>query len=355
MDEERRQQRREYQRLYQMSRRRRIREEREERRIRISHPAVEMDEERRQQRREYQRLYQMSRRRRIREEREERRHREVIDTRDNVAEDMQVENLTLQIPLQEVVGRISNSENLALEEEEVMDIPEDGPQLLQEVMDTRDREVIDTRDNVQEEEVMNIPEDEPQPLQEAIDTRDREVIDTRDNVAEDIQFRNLTLQAIEGNEVAVQGEPENFEAIIEGDEPAVPTNPFIDNNNIREYSLQRLDIGYMNCICEFCGAYYWDKEKIQRPPIYTRCCSKGTISLPEIRPPPLYIQNLLRGIGNHGKLFKKHSRIINTKVSFASVTMKTEQFSSTRGVSRLRVGGSIYHNIGSIFVIYLLS
>jgi hypothetical protein len=29
--------------------------------------------------------------------------------------------------------------------------------------------------------------------------------------------------------------------------------------------------------------------------------------------------------------------------------MKTEQFSSTQGVSTLRVGGSVYHNIGSIF------
>ena len=61
-----------------------------------------------------------------------------------------------------------------------------------------------------------------------------------------------------------------------------------------------------------------------------------------------FVEDLLRGIGTHGKIFKKNARIINTKVSFASVTMNTENFSSTKGISTLRVGGSIYHNIGSI-------
>ena len=41
--------------------------------------------------------------------------------------------------------------------------------------------------------------------------------------------------------------------------------------------------------------------------------------------------------------------MINTKVSFASTSMKTDEFKSTKGVQTLRVNGAVKHNIGDIY------
>jgi Helitron helicase-like domain at N-terminus len=113
---------------------------------------------------------------------------------------------------------------------------------------------------------------------------------------------------------------------------------------------EELNMGAMDQVCAECDAQFWQNERnVSRPYAYTRCCAKGAVRLPPIRPPPEYIQNLLRGRGREGKLFKENVRMINTKVSFASVSMKTDDFRSTRGVQTLRVGGSIKHNIGDIY------
>jgi hypothetical protein len=113
---------------------------------------------------------------------------------------------------------------------------------------------------------------------------------------------------------------------------------------------EELSMGEMDQVCTECDAQFWNGERnISRPYAYNRCCSKGTVRLPSIRPSPEYIQNLLRGRGREGKLFKENVRMINTKVSFASVSMKTDDFRSTKGVQTLRVGGSIKHNIGDIY------
>ena len=71
--------------------------------------------------------------------------------------------------------------------------------------------------------------------------------------------------------------------------------------------------------------------------------------LPTIRPPPRAITTMFKGRGQHGKLFKKHALMINQKVSFASISMKTDSFESTKGVQSLRVNGTVRHNIGDIY------
>ena len=106
-------------------------------------------------------------------------------------------------------------------------------------------------------------------------------------------------------------------------------------------------LGPMDQICEFCNARFWNVERTANG-CYTACCSEGKIKLHKVQPPPQYIEDLLLGVSSDAKLFLKKSITYNTSVSFASITMNQHQFPTTKGVPTLRIGGSVYHNIGAV-------
>jgi hypothetical protein len=71
---------------------------------------------------------------------------------------------------------------------------------------------------------------------------------------------------------------------------------------------------------------------------------KGTINLPEIKMNDLQ-KELISGITNDSKLFIDNPRLINTKTSFASVSLHLKEFPK---FPSFVIHGSIFHNIGCI-------
>ena len=127
-------------------------------------------------------------------------------------------------------------------------------------------------------------------------------------------------------------------------------------NQARQYTLDEIHklgdvqphyVGRMDQKCSHCGAYFWAAECNFRNK-YTSCCCEGKIKLPPIQPPPPYIKELLKGESEDGRIFYRKSRAFNTNVSFASVSLKEDQYiTHSRGVPTLRICGSVYH-IGAI-------
>jgi len=55
--------------------------------------------------------------------------------------------------------------------------------------------------------------------------------------------------------------------------------------------------------CEHCGAYFWYEERIEMrnkkiKHVFTLCCRKGKIKLPNPKDPPTLLKELLFGSGN---------------------------------------------------------
>ncbi|XP_070016933.1 uncharacterized protein [Nicotiana sylvestris] len=60
------------------------------------------------------------------------------------------------------------------------------------------------------------------------------------------------------------------------------------------------DIGDATYECEKCGALFWYEERIRKhynskKPIFTMCCDRGKIELPDLKKPPEVLDQLLFG------------------------------------------------------------
>ena len=71
---------------------------------------------------------------------------------------------------------------------------------------------------------------------------------------------------------------------------------------ISDNDVTYFDIGYMDQICSYCGAFYWLREKNTHR-IYQKCCHSGKVVLPAMPPPPPYVKSLLLRQGNDGVIF----------------------------------------------------
>ena len=114
---------------------------------------------------------------------------------------------------------------------------------------------------------------------------------------------------------------------------------------ISDNDVTYFDIGYMDQICSYCGAFYWLREKNTHG-IYQKCCHSGKVVLPAMPPPPPYVKSLLLRQGDDGVLFSKRPKTYNGWLSFASISLSAFPF--TRGVPAMRIQGQIYHNLGPI-------
>lgn len=67
-------------------------------------------------------------------------------------------------------------------------------------------------------------------------------------------------------------------------------------------SIDYWDIGDATYECEKCGALFWYEERIRKhynskKPIFTMCCDRGKIKLPDLKKPPEVLKQLLFGSG----------------------------------------------------------
>ncbi|CAG8773387.1 3583_t:CDS:2, partial [Racocetra fulgida] len=54
-------------------------------------------------------------------------------------------------------------------------------------------------------------------------------------------------------------------------------------------AVRRHNVGRMNICCTECKALHWIEEKVagtKKLPIFSTCCTKGKVQLPDISPPP---------------------------------------------------------------------
>ncbi|XP_059289718.1 uncharacterized protein LOC132043247 isoform X6 [Lycium ferocissimum] len=114
------------------------------------------------------------------------------------------------------------------------------------------------------------------------------------------------------------------------------------------------DIGDATYECEKCGAIFWYEERIHKHynsknPIFTMCCQKGKIKLPDLKKPPQVLEQLLFGTGHKSNHFQEKIRSYNSMFSFTSMGGKVDvSVNQTQGPRTFKLFGQNYHQIGSL-------
>ncbi|KAH0691484.1 hypothetical protein KY289_018842 [Solanum tuberosum] len=135
-----------------------------------------------------------------------------------------------------------------------------------------------------------------------------------------------------------------YEDMLEGDE--------IEGSRI--YNQDYWDMGDPTYECEHCGAYFWYEERIEKrykkiKLVFTLCCGKGKIKLPNPKDPPTLLNELLFGSGDKSRHFRENIRNYNSMFSFTSMGGKIDaSVNQTKGPRTFRLSGQNYHKIGSL-------
>ncbi|XP_062000159.1 uncharacterized protein LOC133717461 [Rosa rugosa] len=115
------------------------------------------------------------------------------------------------------------------------------------------------------------------------------------------------------------------------------------------------DSGDNICTCDYCGACFWFEEAIKqtstsKSPIYTNCCQKGRIKLPQPRPTPDLLRTLLDpNNGSESRLFKDNIRVYNSMFSFTSMGATIDyKINTGSGPYVFKISGQVHHLMGSI-------
>ena len=116
--------------------------------------------------------------------------------------------------------------------------------------------------------------------------------------------------------------------------------------------VDRLDVGSMDVVCRFCGAYHWIREKVSNTsklnPQFTACCQRGHVDLPLLRDPPSFLRSVLEGVDEQSKEFRSNIRQYNMSLAFTSVGVSQDRLVNRRGPWVFRINGELCHLIGSL-------
>ena len=164
--------------------------------------------------------------------------------------------------------------------------------------------------------------------------RARETVDGQrsinDNLSRSVSVQGITKSSLLTNFVVIQ--------------PCARqpyTEPFI-----------RHDLGSMNVVCKFCGAYHWLAEMVgsssMQQPEFTACCQRGHVHISHQSRPPDTLYNLFEGHGEEEKLFRSKIRQYNMALAFTSLGVTEDKVVNRRGGWVFRVQGELCHLIGSL-------
>lgn len=80
------------------------------------------------------------------------------------------------------------------------------------------------------------------------------------------------------------------------------------------------------------------------------CCSKGKVVLPALSPTPPVLAELLQSNSDEAKGFRRHIRMYNSALSFASLGVQMDESvaNGRGGAYSFRIHGSVYHQIGGL-------
>lgn len=111
------------------------------------------------------------------------------------------------------------------------------------------------------------------------------------------------------------------------------------------------DLAYM---CEFCGAFMWFGERINKRfvsprPVFTMCCHKGKVELPLLRAPPSPLLKLLYNRGEMRDHYREFIRAYNMMFSFTSLGGKiNNSINNGTGPYLFQLCGQNHHLIGGL-------
>jgi hypothetical protein len=114
----------------------------------------------------------------------------------------------------------------------------------------------------------------------------------------------------------------------------------------------RHDLGAMNFECEFCGACFWETEKLSTSTTnnfkFGICCMHNKVKLPPFPQPPLILRKLLIEQTEEAKLFRTYIRSYNSALAFASLGADINEKVSGKGVYTFKIQGAMYHRMGPL-------
>ena len=117
-----------------------------------------------------------------------------------------------------------------------------------------------------------------------------------------------------------------------------------------------MDEGDLDYCCEFCGAQFWQNERIKKDTkkratfIFSMCCLHGKVQLPLFKPPPPSLFSLFfEKHTSSSKKFHSNIRQYNNMFSFTSMGGKIQHsLNSGGGPYSFVLSGMNYHHIGSL-------
>ena len=109
---------------------------------------------------------------------------------------------------------------------------------------------------------------------------------------------------------------------------------------MHDYHHQSIAIGSMTCVCAFCEAKKWVKERAGL------CCINNKIIPLQLPTPPQSLQTLLTGANRDSKHILKHVHMCNSAFQMTSFGAKEEQIQGF--MPTFKVHGQIYPSIDSL-------
>ncbi|KAL0659131.1 hypothetical protein Bca4012_079716 [Brassica carinata] len=101
-------------------------------------------------------------------------------------------------------------------------------------------------------------------------------------------------------------------------------------------------------------ALFWYNERVSksrnaRTPVFTMCCMRGKVQLPQLKEPPELLRRLLTNDDSMSKHFRDNIRPINMMFSFTSLGGKIDNsINKGQGPKVFKLHGENYHLIGSL-------
>ena len=135
-----------------------------------------------------------------------------------------------------------------------------------------------------------------------------------------------------------------------------PTPPGLAGRAAAFRTVQPLDLGPMNILCDYCEARHWIDERVpsSRPdqPIFESCCKRGDVVLPRFSQPPDFLRGLLLDPTATARRFRQQLRPYNAALSFTSLNCTvTDRGASAAGPNCFQIHGELYHLQGPLVAV----
>nr|XP_017246302.1 PREDICTED: uncharacterized protein LOC108217905 [Daucus carota subsp. sativus] len=112
-------------------------------------------------------------------------------------------------------------------------------------------------------------------------------------------------------------------------------------------------LGGPSKVCSSCNAMMWHEERVNKnvtkgQPLFSICCRKGEVKLPDPLPTPSYLDNLYKDL-TRGPDFQRSIRIYNAMFAFTSAGGNVDHsINRGRGPYIYRLNGQNHHVFGSL-------